>query len=149
MTYSISEIAEKMGVSVHTLRFYDKEGLLPFVDRQNGRRVFKDADFSWLRVINCLRSTGMPIKEIREYIELCSQGDAKLHERQAIILRQQALIEEQMRVLELNLKEIKYKAWYYEKAIAAGTESIHANHPCNPSFDLDEIYEIDSNDKCL
>lgn len=51
--YTISEVAEKMGVSVHTLRFYDKEGLLPDVDRVNGRRVFKDKDFGWLRVLNC------------------------------------------------------------------------------------------------
>ena len=54
MTYTISEIAERMGVSVHTLRLYDKEGLLPFVDRVNGRRVFKDGDFAWLKAINCL-----------------------------------------------------------------------------------------------
>lgn len=77
MTYTISEIAEKMGVSVFTLRFYDKEGLLPFVERINGRRVFKDEDFAWLRVISCLKTTGMPIREIREYIALCSGGDAR------------------------------------------------------------------------
>lgn len=87
MTYTISEIAEKMGVSVHTLRFYDKEGLLPFVDRVNGRRVFKDEDFAWLRIISCLKNTGMPLKEIRQYMELCKLGDASLQERQEMILR--------------------------------------------------------------
>lgn len=139
MTYTISEIADKMGVSIHTLRFYDKEGLLPFVDRINGRRVFKDEDFPWLRVIRCLKNSGMPIHEIRAYIELCGKGDESLLARQAIIQRQKASLEEQIRFLQCNLKELEYKAWYYEKAVAAGTESVHMGQPCNPSMDPEAI----------
>lgn len=139
MTYTISEIAEKMGVSVHTLRFYDKEGLLPFVDRVNGRRVFKDEDFAWLRIISCLKNTGMPLKEIRQYMELCQLGDASLQERQEMILRQKRSIEDQIRSLQENLKLIEYKAWYYETAVAAGTESIHSDLPCYPTMEPDRI----------
>ncbi|MGN0976454.1 MAG: MerR family transcriptional regulator [Faecousia sp.] len=139
MTYTISEVAEKMGVSVHTLRFYDKEGLLPFVDRINGRRVFKDSDFAWLRILNCLKNTGMPLKEIRRYMELCQLGDSSLVQRQEIICRQKEAIEEQIRQLQENLKMIEYKVWYYETAIAAGTESIHFDLPCNPTMEPDTI----------
>lgn len=124
-----------MGVSSSTLRFYDKEGLLPFVNRVNGRRVFKDEDFGWLRVINCLKNTGMPIREIREYISFCMEGDGRLRERQDIILRQKAAIEKQIESLQENLKLVEEKARYYEEAVLAGTEQIFAGHSCNPALD--------------
>ncbi len=139
MTYTISEIAQKMGVSVHTLRFYDKEGLMPFVDRVNGRRVFKDEDFAWLRIMGCLKNTGMPLKEIRLYMELCQLGDESLAERQKIILNQKKEIEQKIQFLQENLKMLEYKAWYYETAVAAGTECIHADAPCNPTMEPDRI----------
>ena len=86
MTYSISEAAKQMGVSVHTLRYYDKEGLLPFVERVNGRRVFKDSDFSWLKIISCLKNTGMPLKEIRRYMELCQLDNFYLYNLNIFIM---------------------------------------------------------------
>lgn len=142
-TYTISEVAEKMGVSAHTLRYYDKEGLLPFVDRVNGRRVFKDQDFNTLRIINCLKNTGMPIKEIKHYIQLCQLGDDSLIERQEIILRQKERIEEQIRFLNHNLQEIEYKVWYYETAIKSGTEKIHDHCQCRADFEIDKIPETE------
>ena len=141
MTYTISEIADRMGVSVHTLRFYDKEGILPFVDRVNGRRVFKDEDFAWLKVINCLKNTGMPLREIRTYIELCQQGDASLQERYDLILRQKENLEKQFRQLQNDMQELEYKVWYYETALEAGTEDINKGHPCNQTLEPDTIPE--------
>lgn len=131
MTYTISEIAEKMGVSVHTLRYYDRQGLLPFVERVNGRRVFKDSDFTWLRILNCLKNTGMPLKEIRRYMELCQLGDASLEQRQEIILAQKRSIEDQIRFLQENLEVIESKVRYYEKAVTAGTEAVCIQSPCD------------------
>ena len=65
-----------MGVPASTIRYYDKEGLLPFVGRSSGGiRVFTEKDFEWLRIIECLKKTGMSLKDIREYIELAMQGD--------------------------------------------------------------------------
>ncbi len=141
MTYTISEVAEKMGVSAHTLRFYDKEGLLPNVDRVNGRRVFKDEDFAWLRVLNCLKNTGMPLKEIQRYLDLCKLGDDSLEDRLQLMLDQKKSIEDQIKFLEFNMKQLEYKIWYYEKAIEAGTEKIHEGHSCNPNFEPDIIPE--------
>jgi DNA-binding transcriptional MerR regulator len=141
MTYTISEIAEMMNVSVHTIRYYDKEGLLPDIERVNGRRVFTEKDFGWLKVLNCLKNTGMPIKEIRRYIELCREGDETLEARFEIILRQKKSIEEQIKALQMNLKEINYKEWYYRTAIEAGTESIHRGEPQTASLEPDEIPE--------
>lgn len=70
MSYSIKEVAEMMGVTTATLRYYDQEGLLPNIKRVNGIRVFEDKDFKWLRVLNCLKNTNMPIKKIQKYIIL-------------------------------------------------------------------------------
>lgn len=138
-TYTISDVAEKMGVSIYTLRFYDKEGLLPFVERVNGRRVFTEKDFAWLRVLNCLKNTGMPLKDIKRYFELVQEGDKSLQARYDIILAQKDVIYEQMRQLECSLKELEYKEWYYRTAIEAGTESIHEGRPCSASFEPDQI----------
>ena len=127
-TYTISQIAEIMGVSAYTLRFYEKEGLLPFVQRVNGRRVFKDEDIGWLKLINCLKNTGMSLKEIRRFIELCKKGDESLKERLDIILKQKESVEEQIRFLQCNLKELEHKEQYYREAIKAGTEKVHFGH---------------------
>ena len=122
MTYSISEAAELMGVSVYTLRYYEKEGLLPNLELVNGRRVFREADLNWLQILNCLKNTGMPLKEIRRYLELCELGDASLLERQEMILNQKRSIEGQICILNENMAVIESKLRYYEAAIAAGTE---------------------------
>lgn len=81
MSYSIKQVADMMGVTTSTLRYYDQEGLLPDVERKNGIRVFEDKDFKWLRVLNCLKNTNMPIKKIKEYCDLAQKGDSTLMEQ--------------------------------------------------------------------
>lgn len=75
-TYSISEAAAHFNMTPHTLRYYDKEGLLPSIERTpSGKRVFKPSDMDALRIIECLKASGMPIKEIKHFIEWCSEGE--------------------------------------------------------------------------
>ena len=82
MFYTIGEMAKKMGVAPSTLRYYDKEGLLPFVERSGGGiRMFKDEDIEWLSIIECLKKTGMPIKEIKQFIDWCIEGDSTIDKR--------------------------------------------------------------------
>ena len=84
MLYTVGEIAKKMNVAASTLRYYDKEGLLPFVERsESGIRMFKDSDMEWLAIIECLKKTGMPIKEIKKFIDWCMEGDATIDQRLA------------------------------------------------------------------
>lgn len=74
MIYTVGEMAQKLGVPASTLRYYDKEGLLPFVERSSGGiRMFRENDFEWLQVIRCMKKAGMSIKDIRQYIELSMQ----------------------------------------------------------------------------
>ena len=76
MLYTVGEMAKRLGIAPSTLRYYDQEGLLPFVERSSsGMRMFKDSDYEWLQVIECLKKTGMQLKDIREFIEMAMQGD--------------------------------------------------------------------------
>ena len=135
MSYSISEVAKMLNVSPYTIRYYDKEGLFPLVKRVNGIRVFEDKDFPWLRMLNCLKNLNMPIKKIKEYVDLALKGDGTLKERYQLILEQEENIEKQIRELNYYKKQIDFKKAYYEKAIEAGTEKAVEDWP-NPESTL-------------
>lgn len=126
MYYTISEISKKINMSPHTLRFYCKEGLLPFVERsQSGTRMFKDDDFESLFMIECLKKSGMSIKEIKEFMNWCMQGDETIDQRLSMFIEQQKKVTEQITELQKTLDLIKFKCWYYETAQAAGTCAVH------------------------
>lgn len=126
--YTIRDAAEMMKVPASTIRYYDKEGLLPFVRREpSGYRVFTEKDLATLRVIDCLKKTGMSIKDIRRFSEWLEQGDATLHQRYEMFIERRHAVEAQMAELREVLDVINHKCWYYETAIAAGTEKIHMN----------------------
>ena len=117
MGYSISEVAEKTNLTAHTLRYYEKEGLLPFVDRSDsGNRDFKTKDLEWLELICCLKNTGMPIKKIKEYIELCLKGDDTIDVRRQIFINHREEVIEQIEELNKNLDKINGKINYYDGA---------------------------------
>ena len=123
MSYTISEAAQKTGLPPSTIRFYDKEGLLPNIKRKNGIRVFEDMDLRLMGLLTCLKNTGMPIKRIRDYVELTTQGDASLQKRYEIIKEQRQFVLDQIEQLQYYLEELDFKDWYYNKALAAGSES--------------------------
>jgi len=126
MVYTVGEAAKQIKVAASTLRYCDKEGLLPFVERSDGGiRLFKAEDMSMLKTIECLKKTGMPIKEIKHFIDCCVEGDARIDERLAIIKDQQASVIEQMQELQEMLDMLDFKRWYYETAQSAGTCSVH------------------------
>lgn len=122
MAYTVGEMAKRLGVPASTLRYYDKEGLLPFVGRSSGGiRVFEEKDFEWLRIIECLKKTGMSLKDIREYIELAMQGDATIAQRLEMFRKQKAVLEARMAELQQTMDTLDYKCWFYETAKARGT----------------------------
>ena len=129
--YTIKDAARIMNVPASTIRYYDKEGLLPFIDRQeSGYRVFSGKNMEALPIIDCLKKTGMSIKEIRQFSQWLEQGDASLRQRYEMFLERRRVVEEQMAKLEEVHNTINYKCWYYETAIAAGTEKIHQGGCC-------------------
>ncbi len=128
-TYSISEVAKELNLTVYTLRYYDKEGLMPFVERKpSGTRLFKESDIEALKVIECLKSTGMPIKEIKVFIDWCSDGDFTLQQRYDMFVERKAVVEAQLEELNKTMELINHKCQYYKTALDAGTEDIHKNN---------------------
>ena len=125
MIYTVGEMAQKLGVPASTLRYYDKEGLLPFVERSSGGiRMFRESDFEWLQVIRCMKKAGMPIKDIRQYIELAMQGDDTIDTRLEMFRHQQEVLKHQMEELQHTMQMVEYKCWFYETAKAAGTVDV-------------------------
>lgn len=123
MAYTISQISKLTGITPSTIRYYDKEGLLPRVERKNGIRLFTDTDIPWFHLLTCLKNTGMPIKRIREYAKLTLQGDTSLKERQALIREQRQFVQDQIDQLLFYMQELDFKEWYYNKALSLGSES--------------------------
>lgn len=126
MFYTIGEMARKLNVAPSTLRYYDKEGLLPFVERSSGGiRMFKDEDMEWLRLLGCLKKAGMPLKEIRSFLDWSRQGDATISQRLELLEKQRQSVLDQQKQLEDTLLMLDYKRWYYQTAREAGTCAVH------------------------
>lgn len=116
--YTIKEVAEKMNVSEHTLRFWAKSGLFPFVERdENNIRRFSESDLNWVKIVKCLRSVGTENKAVKKYIELCIAGDSTIRERYEIIKATKLKAEEQMAELKRQIEVLNYKESYYRDLI--------------------------------
>ena len=116
-TYSIGEVAKMIGISISTLRYYDKEGILPLVNRTNGNiRVFDDHDLQCLKVIECLKHTGLQLKEIKQYFEWCQEGDSTIDQRYELFLQQKERTRKQIETLQKSLDLIDYKCEFYRIA---------------------------------
>ena len=130
MGYYIGQVAEKCGISAYTLRYYDKEGLLPFVKKTpSGLRNFSDQDIELLRIIECLKGTGMQIKDIRQYIVWMMQGNSTLRERLDMFERQKERLELQMRQLTDFMDKINFKIDFYKDAVAHGDINVFDRNP--------------------
>lgn len=128
MLYTVGETAKILNVAPSTLRYYDKEGLLPFVERSNGGiRVFREKDFNWLFIVECLKKSGLSIKDIKRYIDLSLSGDETIQERLELFQKQREKVMTQIADLQNTLDILNYKCWYYETAKEAGTTSVPQN----------------------
>jgi transcriptional regulator, merR family len=147
MEYTIGQVAKLTGLSISTIRYYDKEGLLNGINRKSGIRSFNDKDLNTIRVIECLKNSGMLIKEIRDFMKLCEEGDSSLNERYNFFLDQEKKVQDQIKSLNQTLKLIKFKQWYYLKAISDNTESIVKNISIDDMpDDIKELYLETHND---
>ncbi|SFH15703.1 DNA-binding transcriptional regulator, MerR family [Desulfotomaculum arcticum] len=121
MSYSIKEVSQKFNISSYTLRYYEKEGLLPPIQRTaNGTRQYSDVDLEWLQLICCMRATGMSIAYIKDYVELCRLGENTIPQRRQIILRQKEIIENHIKEYKDLLKLVNKKLKYYDNIMDSG-----------------------------
>ena len=120
--FTIGQVSEMFDLPVSTLRYYDKEGLFPELNRTSGIRQFTEKEIETLRVIECLKKTGMEIKDIKECMMWCQQGPATYGKRKEMFAKQKETVEAEIEHLKKVLDMINFKCWYYDTAIADGNE---------------------------
>ncbi|WP_286155032.1 MerR family transcriptional regulator [Bacillus sp. FJAT-27264] len=114
MGYSIKAISQKSGLSPYTLRYYEKEGVLPLVARdENGNRCFHDEDIDLISLICCLKDTGMPIAEIKQFVALSKEGGGTLPERRKLLMEHKLEIDRKIEFFQQFSKKIDHKIAYF------------------------------------
>lgn len=140
--YTIGQVAEKFGLPISTLRYYDKQGLFPNMERVSGIRKFSEAEIEALRVIECLKKAGMEIKDIRQFMDWCAEGPSTYPQRKAMFEDRKAHMEAEIAHMNRALDMLKFKCWYYEQAIRDGNEEkLAAMIPDELPKDIRAIYD--------
>ncbi|MCD7784703.1 MAG: MerR family transcriptional regulator [Oscillospiraceae bacterium] len=140
-TYTIGEISEMWGLPISTLRYYDKEGLFPNLGRTSGIRQFTDTEIEALRVIECLKKSGLEIKDIKRFMDMCARGSETFGERKALFENQKRAVEAEISRLQATLDMLNYKCWYYESAMEIGEDATKAMKPKDMPESVRQAYE--------
>ena len=120
--YSIGQVAEMFGLPISTLRYYDKQGLFPKMERVSGIRKFSETEIEALRVIECLKKSGLEIKDIKQFMDWCVEGASTYPRRKALFEKQKERLEAELIHMNKVLDMLKFKCWYYEQATRDGCE---------------------------
>ena len=116
----IAEVSEQYGLSADTLRYYERIGLIPGVNRnKSGNRDYTEEDCRWVEFIKCMRSAGLPIEVLIEYVTLFQQGNETIEARKVLLKEQRAQLAEKMEYMKKTLDRLDYKIERYEKGIVA------------------------------
>ncbi len=140
--YTIGQVAEMFHLPISTLRYYDKEGLFPNLKRKGNIRQFSDVELEAIRVIECLKKSGLEIKDIKQFFKWVSEGSSTYANRKKLFERRKKAVEEEINALEKNLAMLKFKCWYYEKAMADGNEDkINEMMPNKFPDEIQQLYD--------
>ena len=140
--HTIGEVSTMFGLPVSTLRYYDQMGLLPEMPRVGGFRRFGSEHIEALRVIECLKGSGLEIKDIKRFMDWCAQGSETYPQRHALFVQQAERVEAEIERLQKSLDMIRFKCWYYEQAMRDGNEDrVHAMLPDQLPPDIQPIYD--------
>lgn len=120
--YTIGQVSEMFNLPVSTLRYYDKEGLFPELNRTSGIRQFSENEIEALRVIECLKKTGLQIKDIKQFMSWCMEGSSTYTKRKELFENQKKQVEAEISKLNKTLDMLNFKCWYYSEAIKDGNE---------------------------
>ena len=140
--YTIGQVSKMFGLPISTLRYYDKEGLFPSMSREGGIRTFGDQELEALRVIECLKRSGLEIREIKRFMQWCEEGPSTYAERGELFERRREAVLQQMEQLRKTLAMLEYKCWYYKVALADGNEDrLDAMLPDKLPKDVQVLYD--------
>ena len=120
--FTIGQVSEMFDLPVSTLRYYDKEGLFPELNRTSGIRQFTEKEVEALRVIECLKKTGLQIKDIKLFMSLCMEGSSTYTKRKELFENQKKQVEKEINELNQTLDMLNFKCWYYSEVIKDGNE---------------------------
>ena len=120
--YTIGQVSEMFNLPISTLRYYDKEGLFPDMARVSGIRKFSDKEIEALRVIECLKKSGLEIKDIKQFMDWCVEGASTYPQRKELFEKQKERLEAEIARMNRVLDMLKFKCWYYKQAEKDGSE---------------------------
>lgn len=140
--YTIGQVSEMFGLPISTLRYYDKQGLFPDLQRTSGIRKFSEKELEALRVIECLKRSGLEIKDIKQFMDWCVEGTATYPQRKELFEKQRKTVEVEIEHMNRVLDMINFKCWYYEQAIKDGSEDRLQNMiPDNLPENIKKMYD--------
>ncbi len=140
--YTIGQVSEMFDLPISTLRYYDKQGLFPHLVRESGIRKFTDNEIEALRVIECLKKSGLEIKDIKLFMKWCAEGPTTYSNRYDLINKQKERVETEIQQLYKTLDMLKFKCWYYTQAMEDGNEDkAKALIPDGLPKDIREAYD--------
>ena len=140
--YTIGQVSVMFSLPISTLRYYDKEGLFPNIERQSGIRKFSENEIEALRVIECLKASGLEIKDIKQFMDWVKEGESTYEKRRDLFEARKKAVEEEIANLQKMLDMVKFKCWYYETAIKDGSEEgLNKMLPDKLPKDIQKLYD--------
>ena len=139
--YTIGQVSEMYNLPISTLRYYDKECLVPNLMRKGNIRYFSDVELEAIRIIECLKQSGLEIKEIKQFFQWVVEGPSSYEKRKELFETRKATVEDEIKAMEKTLALLKFKCWYYETAIKDGNEDgINAMLPDKLPEEIQTVY---------
>lgn len=143
MYYTIGQVSKIVNLPISTLRYYDKEGLFPLLERKNGIRKFSEREIETLHIIECLKCAGVEIKDIKLFMNWCKEGKITYPKRKKLFEENKLGLENEIKKLKKNLAMLNFKCWYYEKAIEYGDEDkLNEMLPDKLPEEIQKIYDL-------
>lgn len=142
MDLNDQEVSEMFHLPISTLRYYDKEGFFPDLKRKGNIRYFSDNEIEALRVIECLKKSGLEIKDIKQFFIWVTEGSSSYSKRKKLFENRKSAVEEEIKQLEKILAMLKFKCWYYETAMTDGNKDrITSMLPNHLPSEIQELYD--------
>lgn len=140
--YTIGQVSQMSGLPVSTLRYYDKEGFFPLLERKGNIRYFCDTEIEAIRIIECLKASGLEIRDIKKFFKWVLEGPSSYPDRKQLFESRKEAVLAEIKQLEKTLAMLEFKCWYYDKAIEDGNEdSINSMLPDKLPDDIQKLYD--------
>ena len=140
--YTIGQVSEMLGIPVSTLRYYDKEELFTNLERKGNIRWFGDNELEALRIIDCLKASGLEIKDIKQFFAWVNEGSSSYAKRKELFEARKSAVEAEIQSLQKTLALLEFKCWYYETALADGNENrIKSMLPDRLPEEIQKLYD--------